>query len=119
MSQEAAAVAPAPVVDLVGVPALVKYIRALCPVLLDAREEDIDASFSSDQKAHEALFRFISDAQEPVIYIQKIPSADAEDPSGTYNTIQPQETSHTSWRSQIALPSPISRTVSVLYLLNW
>lgn len=83
MSQETAAVAPAPVTDLVGSPALFKYIKSLCSVLLDAREEDLDASISQDSRAHESLSQFISNPLEPVLYIQKISSADPDDLSCT------------------------------------
>lgn len=92
MSQEAAAVAPAPVADLVGSPALYKYIKSLCTVLLDSREEDLDASLSQDTKAHEALTHFISNPLEPVLYIQKVPSADLEDSTGTLQRSRPGET---------------------------
>lgn len=78
---------PAPVADLVGSPALYKYIKSLCTVLLDARDEDVDASLAQDSGAHAHLAQFISNPLEPVLYIQKVPSADPEDATGTFPTL--------------------------------
>lgn len=84
MSQEPVAVTSPPPADLASTVALLKYIRALCPVLLDSREADLDASFEANPRVDESLSKFISDAQEPVIYIHKLPSSDPEDHSGTF-----------------------------------
>lgn len=74
---------PPPSADLASTDSLIKYIRALCPVLLDSREADLDRFLSGDPRVREALSKFISDPEESVIYIHKITSTDSEDQSGT------------------------------------
>jgi len=84
MSQEPVVPSSPPPADLASTAALLKYIRALCPVLLDSREADLDASLYQNVRVEDSLSKFISDAQEPVIYIHKLPSSDLDDPSGTF-----------------------------------
>lgn len=85
----------APSTDLASSAALRKHIRALCLVLLDAREADLDQSLNSDVRVEESLSKFISDPQESVIYIHKLSSSDPEDPSGTSHLIQALKTTFT------------------------
>ena len=83
MAQDGSVPLVAPSTDLASSAALRKHIRALCLVLLDAREADLDQSLNSDVRVEESLSKFISDPQESVIYIHKLSSSDPEDPSGT------------------------------------
>ena len=71
--------------DLVDVNALVGYIKSLCTLLLDSKQDDVEASFVSSNlaKFHDTLEKFISDPQESVIFLQKSLSQDSKDAPGT------------------------------------
>ena len=86
MASEASTPISSPSADLAGASVLLKHIRALCLVLLDAREADLDVSLGSDPRVEESLSKFISDPQEAVIYIHKLSSSDSEEPSGTFQS---------------------------------